>query len=64
MNLVRSTISFFLVILVALCVLGWIWVGGHFTEKLAGARCVLAICGLSSLGALTLLWTAKHPVAD
>ena len=61
MNLVRSVISFFLVLLVAVSVAGWIWAGGLPQEKMMGARFVLAVCGLGSVGALSLLWTAKVP---
>lgn len=59
MNLIRSIISVFLVILFVLSVAGWIWAGGQPSPKLEGARLVLALCGLSSIGGLALLWSAK-----
>lgn len=60
MNLIRSIISVFLMILLALSIAGWIWAGGQPSPKMEGARVALAICGLSSVGCLVLLWTAKQ----
>lgn len=56
MNLIRSILSVFLVILVGISVSGWIWAGGLPSGKMEGARFVLMLCGLSSLGCLWLLW--------
>ncbi|MEO8164468.1 MAG: hypothetical protein ABI619_03640 [Betaproteobacteria bacterium] len=64
MNFVRSVISFFMLILLAVSVAGWIWAGGLPTPKMEGARVVLALCGLASLGAIGLLWNAKQPLAN
>ncbi|MCA9124683.1 MAG: hypothetical protein H6822_09115 [Planctomycetaceae bacterium] len=64
MNLVRSVMTFFLLLLLAVAVAGWIWAGSLPTQKMEGARLVLALCGVASLGAVGLLWTAKQPVAN
>ena len=61
MNAVRSVITLFLMILLAVSIAGWIWAGGQPPAKLIGARFVLAICGLSAVGSTFLLWRAKHP---
>jgi hypothetical protein len=63
MNLVRSVISVFLLILLAVSVAGWIWAGGQPSPKLEGARFVLALCGLASIGCLGLIWNARQAVA-
>jgi hypothetical protein len=60
MNAIRSLISLFLVALLAVSVAGWIWAGGLPPPNMAGARAVLAMCGLSSLLGLGLIWTAKN----
>lgn len=61
MNLVRSVISVFLVILLAVCTAGWIWAGNQPPEKLniSGARFVLALGALAGLGCLWLLWNVN-----
>ena len=60
MNTVRSVISVFLLILLALSVAGWIWAGGQPSPKLEGARVALGLCGLMSVGSLALIWSAKQ----
>lgn len=60
MNLVRSIISVFLLVLVGLIVAGWIWAGGQPAPKMLGARFVLTLCGLASIGCVGLLWTARQ----
>ena len=64
MNLVRSVISVFLLLLLGLSVAGWIWAGGQPSPKMEGARFVLTLCGLASIGCLGLLWSAKQPVSN
>lgn len=59
MNIVRSIISVFVLALVALSIAGWIWAGGQPSPGQEGARVVLALCGLSSLGCLWLLWRER-----
>lgn len=59
MNLIRSVMSVFLVILVGVSVAGWIWAGGQPSPQMEGARFVLALCALSALGCLWLLWNAN-----
>lgn len=64
MNLIRSIISLFLVLLLAVSIAGWMWAGRLPSPNMEGARFVLALCGLASLGGLGLLWTAKQPVIN
>lgn len=64
MNLVRSIISVFVLALVAVSVAGWNWAGGQPSPRMEGARAVLALCGLSSVGCLLLLWRARPTNAD
>ena len=59
MNLIRSIISVFLLILLGLSIAGWIWAGGLPAAKMVGARLALALCGLASVGSLGLLWSAR-----
>ena len=59
MNLIRSIMSVFLVILIGLAVAGWVWAGGQPSPKMEGARFVLALCGLAAMGAIALLWREK-----
>jgi len=58
MNLIRSILSVFLVALVAIAVSGWVWSGGHPSPHQDGARFVLTLAALSSIGCLWLLWSA------
>lgn len=64
MNVVRSIISLFLLALLAVSVAGWMWAGGQPSPQKEGARFVLAICGLGSVGSLALLWSIKQPRGD
>lgn len=59
MNIIRILMSFFLVVLLVLSIAGWIWAGGGSTPQPNGARLVLALCGLTSVGSLYLLWRTK-----
>jgi hypothetical protein len=60
MNLVRTFISVFVVALSVVSVYGWIWAGHQETEYVRnGARVVLALCFLASLGCLVLIWREK-----
>lgn len=59
MNLVRTVISIFVIVLFLISIAGWVWAGGQPSPKMEGSRVVLAVCGLSSLGCLWLLWSAK-----
>jgi hypothetical protein len=61
MNLVRSVISVFLLVLLMLSIAGWMWAGGQPYFNMLGARFVLALCGLVSLGSLGLIWREEHP---
>ena len=54
---VRIGISVFVLILMALVVLGWRWTGAHQPEAQAFAsHVVLGICGLAGVVALVLIW--------
>ncbi len=64
MNLIRSIISVFVAALVVLSVAGWIWAGGQPSPRMEGSRFVLALCGLSSIGGLWLLWKEKPAAAN
>lgn len=64
MNVVRTVVSAFMLILLALCVAGWIWARGLPSPKMEGARLVLALCGCMSVGAMGLIWTFKRPPID
>lgn len=64
MNLVRSVISVFLLVLIAVSVAGWIWAGGQPSPQKEGARLVHVLSGLGAVGGLGLLWAAKQPEAD
>ena len=56
MNLVRTLITLFMVVVLALCAAGWVSAGGLPAAKMGGARFILAMCGLSSVFCLWILW--------
>ena len=64
MNLVRTFLSIFLVALFAISIAGWAWAGGQPSPQMEGARLVLTLCGLCSIGCLWLLWTAKPGMTE
>lgn len=64
MNLIRTIMSVLLLILLAISVAGWIWAGGQPSPQSEGARTVLALCGLTAVGSLWLIWTAEQPAAQ
>jgi hypothetical protein len=61
MNLIRSLISVFILVLFGLAIAGWNWAGSLPSPKLEGARAVLGICGVAAIGSLVLLWRVKQP---
>lgn len=61
MNVIRSIISVFLIALLVLSVAGWIWAGDQPSQTQIGARVVLVVCGISSIGGLVLIWSIKRP---
>ena len=62
MNLIRTIMSIFLLLLLAVSVAGRLWAEqGMKPELLAGGRRVLAACGLSALLALWLIWRFRQP---
>jgi hypothetical protein len=62
MNFIRTLISIFLIALLAVSIAGWVWAGKQPSPTLEGARFVLALCGLSAIGGLGLIWSVKRPV--
>jgi hypothetical protein len=61
MNAVRSVISIFLILLIGVSIAGWVWSGDLPAKGMMGARLVLAVCGLSAIGGLSLIWSARRP---
>ena len=70
MNAIRIVISVFLLILFGLAVAGWNWFSSLPPEdappagQMWGARVVLGLCCVASIGALALLWSVKQPQAN
>ncbi len=64
MNLVRSVITLFLLVLLTLAAAGWTWAGNQPPEKMYGARAVLGVCAFAAVGSIVLLWTARKPEVD
>jgi hypothetical protein len=60
MNAVRAVFSVFLLILLALTLMGWRWSAELPSPKQEGARVALALAGLSAVGGLGLLWSVKQ----
>lgn len=56
MNVLRTAISVFLVAVILLSIAGWIWAGQQSSFQATGARVVLGLGSLASLGALLELW--------
>lgn len=56
MNLIRSLMSLFLLLVLALTIAGWIWAGGLPEDKMNGARLALGLSGLAAMGAVVMLW--------
>jgi hypothetical protein len=62
MNVVRVAISFFILLVIAVSVSGWIWTGSHQpAAQAAASRVVLSICVLTGLIGLRALWS-RRPV--
>jgi hypothetical protein len=60
MNFVRTLISLFVAILIAVSVAGWIWTGNHQPAPQATAsRVVLAIGILAGVVALATIWRSS-----
>jgi hypothetical protein len=57
MNLVRITVSAFILLLLLIVTLGWVWTGSHQAPAQATAsHVVLGIAGLAGIFALVTLW--------
>ena len=64
MNVIRIAISFFILVVMALSVTGWIWTGAHQTAAQSTAsRVVLSLCIIAGGIGLSALWRVKPPKA-
>jgi hypothetical protein len=60
MNLVRMTISVFVVLLIAVFVVGWIWVGSHQpASQAAASRVVLTLGIIAGVVGLAAIWRSR-----
>ena len=60
MNLVRSAISLFIVVLIAVSTTGWIWTGSHQpAAQSAASRVVLTLCIVAGVVGLVALWRPR-----
>jgi MFS superfamily sulfate permease-like transporter len=59
MKAVRGAMTVFILILVALAILGWRWSARLPSAKQQGARVALGLIVVASCGGLGLIWTAK-----
>lgn len=60
MNAIRLAISFFIVVVIALAVMGWVWAGTHQTAaQSAASRTVLGLCVVAGIIGLAALWRAR-----
>ncbi len=65
MNLIRSVMSLFLLVVLGLAVAGWIWAGKQPTTYVCtGGRIAVTLCGLVAVGALGLIWSVKRPLTQ
>jgi hypothetical protein len=63
MNLIRSAMSVFLLVVLGLVIAGWVWAGKQPTTYVStGGRGAVFLCGLVAVGALGLIWSVKRPV--
>ena len=62
MNVIRIAISFFILVVMALSVTGWIWTGSHQTAaQSAASRVVLSLCVVAGVVGLAALWRNRRP---
>jgi hypothetical protein len=62
MNVVRTLISLFILVLIAVASTGWIWTGRHQSPaQSAASRVVLSLCILAAVVGLTALWRRRSP---
>jgi len=60
LNLVRTAISLFIVVLIAVSTTGWIWTGSHQSAaQSAASRVVLALCIGAGVVGLVALWRPR-----
>jgi hypothetical protein len=61
MNVVRSVISFFILVLIAVSVAGWIWAGGQPSPRaMMGSRVALAVSAVAGVVGLVAVWRPQH----
>jgi hypothetical protein len=60
MNIIRLSISAFILVVIALAVRGWMWTGAHQAPaQSAGSRLVLGLCIVAGIIGLTALWRPR-----
>ena len=64
MNLIRSLMTFVMLIVLGVAVAGWLWSADLPSPKLEGARIALGLCALMAAGAVALLWREKPTSPD
>ena len=61
MNLIRITMSLFVVVLIAVSLAGWIWTGANQPPSQSmAARTVLGIGMLAGVAGLAAIWRVKR----
>lgn len=64
MNIIRITISLFILILIGIATAGWIWTARHQSVSQASAsHLVLALASLAGIAGLIALWGRRSPRA-
>jgi hypothetical protein len=59
-DVIRTAISLFLVLLIAVAARGWLWVGSHQSAAQSTAsRVVLTVCIVAAAVGLRALWGAR-----
>lgn len=53
-----------MMVLLGLCIAGWMWADTLPSEKMIGARAVLGLCGAMAVATTGLLWSTKQPQAN
>jgi hypothetical protein len=60
MNVIRLAISFFIVVVIALAIMGWVWAGEHqAASQSAASRTVLGLCVVAGIVGLAALWRSR-----
>jgi MYXO-CTERM domain-containing protein len=62
LNIVRTVISLFILLLIGVSVAGWVWTGRHQTASQASAsHVVLTLGALAAVVGLLTLWRPRRP---